>query len=139
MTPLIDVVFQLLIFFVCTVEFSTREDILQARLPASDKDAQARQQTTEELDLGRIDIDVSNKEVVLRFQGKSTEIGKPESAEALEELRHRLREWVHIDPKIPVRIRCQPDAATGTMVRVYDACLQAGAADVGLTPPADQP
>jgi biopolymer transport protein ExbD len=129
MTPMIDVVFQLLIFFVCTVEFSKREDVLAANLvPVTGVPSK----TTHELDLGRIEIDVSATEVVTRFQGRAKALGEPGDQRVLRQLVQQLQDWSRVSHRIPVRIQGQLDTPTGVLVQVYDACLQAGFADVGI-------
>jgi biopolymer transport protein ExbD len=131
MTPMIDVVFQLLIFFVCTVEFQRAEDELEANLPPQEG-AGIAPKSPEELDLGRIDIAISREAVTIRFQGRTKAFAKPDSDSAWTALRQQLEAWRRIDAKIPVHISCQPDVPTGLPLRVYDLCVQAGFTDVGL-------
>ncbi len=136
MTPMIDVVFQLLIFFVCIVEFQKSEEMLEANLPPLGQGPKQVQKTPQELDLGRIEVDVAKDRVVASFQGRTRELDKPEGDDALAQLKQLLDEWTRVDRHIPARIQCKPDVPTGTLLRVYDACLQAGLADVRL---ANQP
>src|SRR5262245_17096130 len=137
MTPMIDVVFQLLIFFVCTVEFQKSEELLEANLPALGRGPKSVAKTPQELDLGRIEVEVARDRVEVALQGRKHEVGKPDSDEALAHLTKQLQEWTRIDRHIPARIQCKPDVPTGTLLRVYDACLQAGLADVRLASPKD--
>jgi biopolymer transport protein ExbD len=136
MTPMIDVVFQLLIFFVCTVEFLRPEQLLDARLPPTSRSVGPLPQTPQELDLGRIEVEVGRRELLVRFQGRTRRYADPDSPETLNELIQQLQRWIQLEPKIPVRIAGQPDVPTGAMLRVYDACLRAGIADIRL---ADNP
>ncbi len=136
MTPMIDVVFQLLIFFVCTVEFQRREEMLEANLPALGRGPKPVAKTAQELDLGRIEVEIAREGVVASFQGRTRELPKPDGeeslAQSLAQLSKQLQEWTRVDRHIPVRIQCKPDVPTGTLLRVYDACLQAGLTDVRL-------
>jgi biopolymer transport protein ExbD len=129
MTPMIDVVFQLLIFFVCTVEFQRAEQQLAAALPPP---GPGTARTLNELDLGRIDITASPAEIRIRFQGRTITIPQPDADAALVQLRDQLQTWSRIDTAIPVRVRCDGEVPTGVLLRVYDACLQSGFKDVGI-------
>jgi biopolymer transport protein ExbD len=129
MTPMIDVVFQLLIFFVCTVEFQRPDDVLDTVLPAAERPGPGRAQSEAELDLGRIELTLSREAVTSRFQGRSTT--HPLGA-GLDRLKQHLASWAAIDRRIPVRVHCADDVPTGAMVQVYDLCLQAGLTEVGL-------
>lgn len=130
MTPMIDVVFQLLIFFVCTVEFERSEEVLPTRLPPVTRAGAIS--SPQEQDLGRIDVEVSREAVNMRFQGRTRSVPLGDVTELLTALQQQLRDWMRVDRRIPVRIAGKPDVATGTLLQVYDACLQTGAEDVGL-------
>ncbi len=132
LTPMIDVVFQLLIFFVCTVQFQRPEAGLDTNLKAIGGRG-AGQASDTEMDLGRIDVVVLVEAVEVRFQGRTRSFSSPDSSAALRELMNQLQAWTRVDRNIPVRIDCRPEVPTGAMLRVYDACLQAGLTNVGLS------
>jgi biopolymer transport protein ExbD len=131
MTPMIDIVFQLLIFFVCTVEFQRSEEVLEANLPPLQGPGIASK-SSEELDLGRIDVAIHSDKVSIRFQGRTRSFPTIEKDSWLALLRRQLEVWCRIDAKIPVRIACQAEVPTGVPLQVYDLCLQVGFKDVGL-------
>ncbi|MEX2186752.1 MAG: biopolymer transporter ExbD [Pirellulales bacterium] len=54
MAPMIDIVFQLLIFFICTANYATIEEILPSRFAATSGAAEAAIVDPRELDLERI-------------------------------------------------------------------------------------
>ena len=131
MTPMIDVVFQLLIFFVCTVEFERSEEVLPATPPPVQGGTGVGHSPPEQ-DLGRVDVEVTADAVNARFQGRARTFPLAKDDPALEPLQQQLRDWTRVDRRIPVRIACKPDVATGTLLQVYDACVQTGLEDVGL-------
>jgi biopolymer transport protein ExbD len=133
MTPMIDVVFQLLIFFVCTVEFQRAEDVLEAAIPAEGPGA--AQRSPEELDLGKIEVTITRATVDVRFQGRLRRFPFADVDADTTPLQRQLETWQRIDARIPVRIGCQPDVPTGVPLRVYDLCLQVGFKDVALANP----
>jgi biopolymer transport protein ExbD len=132
LTPMIDVVFQLLIFFVCTVEFQRQEEQLQTRLPVEQAAGSGGSRSREELDFGRIDVEVTPDEVIAKFQGQVRRYPNADSEAALGPLLDQLRAWTRAEPRIPVRLAGTADAPTGVILQVYDGCLQAGLQDVGL-------
>jgi biopolymer transport protein ExbD len=132
MTPMIDVVFQLLIFFVCTVEFQRQEELLRTQLPPVTQQGTAAVRTPEEQDLGRIAVDVTAEALVARFQGRSRHLPNVNGEVPLGALLQQLRDWTRLEPRVPVRIACSPDVPTGTLLQVYDACVQTGLQDVGI-------
>jgi len=132
MTPMIDIVFQLLIFFVCTVEFQRAEDVLEANVPPLEGPGVATK-SPEELDLGRIEIAIHSDEISVRFQGRTRSFPTTDKDASLAPLRRQLEVWRRIDTKIPVRIACRAEVPTGVPLQVYDLCLQVGFTDVGLS------
>lgn len=135
MTAMIDVVFQLLIFFVCTVQFQKREDLLDANLPLPGQGRTATVQTEPERDLGRIEVDITATALKTSFEGQMKQFPTSAEDQALGGLMDQLKDWTRHEAGIPVRIQCQPDVPTGAMLRVYDACRRAGLTDVRLAEP----
>jgi len=131
LTPMIDVVFQLLIFFVCTVEFQRPEEKLAARLPPP-SGRTGSTASPQELDLGRIDILIRARSITTRFQGREHLIDHVGDQVDLQPLRSQLRAWAELEPRIPVRISGSAAAPTGLVLRVYDVAVQSGMKDVGL-------
>lgn len=132
MTPMIDVVFLLLIFFVCASIGQIRELILATRLAAGGiapaetlppPEAPPPQQYwlyLKHAPGGRTVYEINNA----RF----------ENAAALAQALSALAEWAAADPLI---LDIEPDVPAGDMIRVYDTARRAGfqsiqfAADAG--------
>jgi biopolymer transport protein ExbD len=117
MTPLIDVVFQLLIFFICATTGHIRELILPADLAAG---------------VGSAAVEVVEKPlgevwVRLRRDGDLTvanlEGTDYEDAARLAEV---LKALSQAAPEIPVILEVAEDVPLGDVVRVYDLCRAGG-------------
>ena len=107
MTPMIDVVFQLLIFFVVTLH---QEDILSrlmASRPAPDKKADPEQQP----DLINIEI----------FRGGFIVKGRVVS---LEELDRQMRNYAAMSTTANVLLRCTRDSPHQYLVQALDICAK---------------
>ena len=107
MTPMIDVVFQLLIFFVVTLH---QEDILSrlmASRPAPDKNANPEQQP----DLINIEI----------FRGGFIVKGRVVS---LEELDRQMRNYAAMSKTANVLLRCTRDSPHQYLVQALDICAK---------------
>ncbi len=107
MTPMIDVVFQLMIFFIVTIK---QEDIfskLNANRPAPNATPSAQ---TEENDT-QIKIDVGPRGVVFNGRGMS-----------LKELDSNIKKLASSSTKSTVLVRCSLDSYHGTLVQVLDIC-----------------
>jgi hypothetical protein len=116
------------------VEFQKMEDVLPANVAASPAGQRQAQKTTEELDLGPIDIEVSAAGITARFQGRIKSFDRPAAEETLAAVRNQLKSWLDIERRLPVRIAGRADVATGLLLRVYDTTLEAGAVHVSLSP-----
>ena len=107
MTPMIDVVFQLMIFFIVTIK---QEDIfskLNANRPAPNATPSAQ---TEENDT-QIKIDVGPRGVIFNGRGMS-----------LKDLDGNIRKLAASSTKSTVLVRCSLDSYHGTLVQVLDIC-----------------
>lgn len=110
MTPMIDVVFQLLIFFIVTLK---QEDILShldVSRPAPDPNAKQEEQVTDLLT-----ILVYNEGFVLK--------GRPMS---LRQLDRRLTRIATYSKTMSVIIKCTSDSPHAYLVQLLDLCAKAG-------------
>jgi len=110
MTPMIDVVFQLLIFFIVALK---QEDILSHLdifRPSSDPE-QKKEEQVEDL----LTIIVHREGFVLR--------GRRVSARTIEKHLGRLASY---SKKISVIIKCSPDSQHSKLVQVLDVCSKVG-------------
>ena len=110
MTPMIDVVFQLMIFFVVTIK---QEDIfskLNANRPAPNTNSSSSESNDTQI---KIDIGYSG----LIFNGRGVR---------MSELKSNLKQLSGMSKNATVLIRCTMDSPHGKLVDVLDACNQYG-------------
>lgn len=116
MTPMIDIVFLLLIFFVCTASFQIVESILPSPLSLPGAADVELPTEPEDAELERILITVAQSE-------KRTQLavnGQPcASADQLAQL---LNELARIDNNLPVLLDISDDTTLGFAIDVYDRC-----------------
>jgi len=117
LTPMIDVVFTLLVFFMLATTFAERERLLDLELPYAASAADAKKPTSQELV-----INVAREGKVF-VDGKSLE--EPQLARMLSDTARQ-------DRRTMVTIRGDRRGAYDGIVHVLDACLQAGLVDVSL-------
>lgn len=116
-SPLIDVVFQLLLFYAVTTQFVADERLL-LQLPEARTADQAAVQS----------VEVS--EVVITAEG---EILLGDQVVSMEELEESLRRSVAADPDRLLTIRGDRGAHYGTVIRVLDLARDVGAQGVNLS------
>ena len=107
MTPMIDVVFQLLIFFIVTLK---QEDIL-ARLEVNRPAPEQRIPPKEDIEL--LTVQVYNKGFVL--QGKKV---------TLEELGRQMAKVASLNKNVSVIIKCTADSPHAFLMQALDMCAQ---------------
>jgi biopolymer transport protein ExbD len=141
MTPMIDVTFLLLIFFLCTIKFKTLEGKLSAYLP---KDVGVNTSSAEPIEKVEILIKVTNvgRKVVLNpdgsikgdwdGEGRFDYVGRellyaigPRKTTDLAEIRSRLKDLHKADPERPATIDARKNTIYGDIVPVLDAALEA--------------
>lgn len=143
MTPMIDVTFQLLIFFMLTIEFKQLEGKLAAYLP---KDVGVNQSEAEPKE---------KVEIVLRVAAEGTKLDPvsggawtgegpfkfgddrkidisigPRTTRDLEEVKRRLKELKLLDDERPATIDAYPGTVYEDVIKVLDVVLLADYTDV---------
>ncbi|MFM9960471.1 MAG: ExbD/TolR family protein [Planctomycetaceae bacterium] len=118
MTPMIDVIFQLLIFFVCASAGQTVESHLPTELAAGSVESVAP-----------IEVERPFGEVWLRLKPRAdgvtlVELNDREYADD-PSLRKTLLALAETTPEIPVILDIEGAVPLGEVVRVYDACQSA--------------
>ena len=119
MTPMIDVVFLLLIFFVCTASFRAVEQIVPAALatPASGATAAAR------------DVQPDLERIVIQLRqagGRLSWTVNQRPYDSLDQVREQLAAIARIDPTLPVIFNVDGAVAIVYVIELYDACHLAG-------------
>lgn len=119
MTPMIDVVFQLLVFFICTVNFEVIEDLLPTNLAVAGSTATA----------APIDVEPDLEHVVVKASLRDGHVQwmvNQRPCNSLGEVRNVLEVVAQIDKSLPVILDVEPDVPLGDMIDVYDLCRLAG-------------
>ena len=116
MTPMIDVVFQMIIFFVCTVQLEKEAINELIRLP----DSPYGPMVTEAKDPRTITIEVDDRGRIFIARTPLSE------AKLRKVLKKTVLDYGRFGPSIPIRIRAAGGAERAHVKRVLDACTSAG-------------
>ncbi len=120
MTPMIDVIFLLLIFFVCTASFQALEEILPTNLSLPGAIA-ADVPVDPELE----DLDEIVVKILWRKGRASWQINRRDYVR-LDRVRAVLRAAAQIKVDLPVILDPAPDVPLEAVIDVYDLCRQIG-------------
>ena len=125
MTPMIDVVFQLLIFFMCGMKFKTQEGRLEAYLPATAKDSTPPVETPIEV---RVQLIMkSDNEVGILIQGAR--------CPSFALLYAKLADLGRVSRALPVVIDGAPDVPYAAVLTALDACVSAKLTKISFAQP----
>ncbi|MBL9123822.1 MAG: biopolymer transporter ExbD [Planctomycetaceae bacterium] len=119
MTPMIDVVFQLLIFFVCTTNFQVLEELLPSNLLGPGSVAAAAVPPELE-DLEEVVIKLTVEQGAPRWQVNQRAYTR------WTELRSVLAALAGLSSDLPVILDISPDVSLGNVIDLYDLCRLAG-------------
>jgi biopolymer transport protein ExbD len=119
MTPMIDVIFNLLIFFVCTVSFQPPEEVLPTHLSALGVAASVPRPPE------IVDFDDVVVKVLLRGEDLVWEINREPYA-SLAQVRDVLASIAGVKRDLPVIIDAQGEVPLGSVIDIYDLCRLAG-------------
>ncbi len=123
MTPMIDVVFNLLIFFVCASALNIQELVLKAQMGSAQAEpftAAAAAEASQALPVDEIRVGLSRGQrgqLVMRLNGTDYE--------SFPALREVLLELAELAPESPVVLDVEGDVEAGDVLRVYDTCRSA--------------
>lgn len=123
MTPMIDVVFLLLIFFVCTASFQAMELILPSNLLVSGGDS---------LDVP-LEPPEDLEEIVVELTGGPGEVNylvNERACSSLSEVGELLEAYATIDATLPVIIDCGDAVPLAEAIAVYDQIRRLGLTQV---------
>ena len=131
MTPMIDVVFLLLIFFVCASVGQVRESVLPTELAAGSIESLQTPQPPPPL--GEVWLNVlrtsDGKTVVELNQREYTDFSQ---------LQETLMNLAELAPEIPVILDIEPDVVLEEMIHVYDTCRAAGFESISFAADAEK-
>jgi len=145
MTPMIDVVFQLLIFFMLTIKFKTLEGKLAAYLP---KDVGVNTSPATPKEKVEIKLKVEKEGTKLDPRSDDPWIGQgafrygpdrvikysigPKSTTKLDEAAQRLRELFKADPTQPATMDPYPGTVYADVILILDEALKIGYRDISF-------
>ncbi|MBN2473059.1 MAG: biopolymer transporter ExbD [Pirellulales bacterium] len=132
MTPMIDVIFLLLIFFVCTASFQPPEEILPTRLSlpgAIDSDVPI---DPDVIDLGEIVVRV------LWREGRAQWLINEVNYTQLAEIRAVLLSVKRVKTDLPVILDVEPAVPMEDVIDVYDLCRAIGLETVRFAASAEE-
>jgi biopolymer transport protein ExbD len=132
MTPMIDVVFLLLVFFLVTASFEEPEGRLAANVVVEAKPGAGGSP----LDAPPPDLDEVLVVGTREGDGVRWVVGERRAADAAE-LATLLRDLAGVARDLPVTIDAGPDVPLGAIVEAYDAARAAGLPKVRLAASAD--
>ncbi|QDU81503.1 Biopolymer transport protein ExbD/TolR [Polystyrenella longa] len=115
MTPMIDVVFLLLIFFVCASAGRLKEFLLPTPLAAGNVESQTPNEKRPPVDRAWITLDQTTEGVSL------IKINDRELS-SLDELETNLRELASFTTEMPVIIDAGDEVTMQTVLEIYDLC-----------------
>ena len=122
MTPMIDVVFLLLVFFVWTASFQTIEYVLDSQVTAAQgTDSTDPPESTPPTDF--------NEDIVVRIESEDGSLVwtvNQRSAQSLEDVRNRLNRLAEVDASAKVILHPDPAVALEFVIGAYDAAQLAG-------------
>ena len=125
MTPMIDVTFQLIIVFLCSMKFRTLDEKIEAHLP--DLGINSQWQKVQRLEtVARIRLDRPAGAAAARLWLHGEALGSTADGEALwTRLGERLTAMRVRDPDLVGEIDASPDVEHGEVVRAVDGLLGA--------------
>ncbi len=142
MTPMIDVVFLLLIFFVCTASFQIIEETLPTRLSAPGA-VETDQIPEEDLDREEVVVKIlprtgGPQDSGPRAGGAVTWIVGEQACVSLADVENRFRALAGIDLNLPIILDVDGRVHLGHVVAVWDLCRLAGFDRIQFSVPAGE-
>ena len=132
MTPMIDVVFLLLIFFVCTASFQMPELILPSNLQLPGTSTEPLPLELDKMELERIVVRITRSR---NSAGANPSPGdhylirytlNDQPCQSLAQLGELLQTLAGIDASLPVVLDSAGEVPLGSAIDVYDTCRLAG-------------
>ena len=121
MTPMIDVVFLLLVFFVWTASFQTIEYVLDSQIAA--------QQGTNPTEDTQLTPPTDNEDVLVRIESVAGELVwsvSQRSATSLADVKERLMRLADVDASVKVILHPDPEVPLEFVIGAFDAAQLAG-------------
>lgn len=120
MTSMIDVIFLLLIFFVCTANLNAVEEILPTQFSFSGANVSLIEPDPNFIDLKYARIRISYEKRVPHWQVEG------QSCRTVQDVQDLLARIARTKPDLPVIIACDPVVPWGNVIDTYDICRSVG-------------
>jgi len=120
MTPMIDVIFLLLIFFVCTASFQPPEQVLPTQVSLPGAVATELPPPEELLDLDELVIGLKWSDAAPAWEINGRRYGD------LAQVRAVLEATQEVQPGLPVILKVEPRVPMEHVVDLYDLCRAVG-------------
>ncbi|MCA9213135.1 MAG: biopolymer transporter ExbD [Planctomycetales bacterium] len=130
MTPMIDVVFLLLVFFVWTASFQSVELLLPSRLSVSSESGDNTEVSLEHIDVEQVIIrllSANDGDDALQWRVNDEPLGN------LDQVRQRLAAVAMVRTDIPVIVDPDDSVKLGPVIDVYDSAMQVGFENIQFT------
>ena len=127
MTPMIDVVFLLLVFFVWTASFQTIEYVLDSQVAAAEGNAAQKTEPSPATDF--------DEPIVVRIESEGGGLVwsvNQRSAQSLQDVRNRLKSLADVDASAKVILHPDPAVALEFVIGAFDAAQLAGFTQVAF-------
>ena len=122
MTPLIDVIFLLMIFFIMTLKYLVPEGVLENQLPGRAEEATAERQ--KDWEVVRIHVARGKDRPQVYLQGR-----------VVSGLRDLLENLNRLPRDVIVVIEPEPKVAYRHVISVFDTCVKANKTNISFTIP----
>lgn len=122
MTPMIDVIFQLLIFFLCTAGFAAGEAILPTDLPNAGAVQTAPARPRKDVEIVRVEMSGDENSLQLRVNGQPVT--------DMDELLQRLQAVAEVARDTPVVLDVEASVLLGHVIDAYDGALTSGLSSI---------
>jgi biopolymer transport protein ExbD len=127
MTPMIDVVFQLMIFFVCTASFNLTEFVLPSRITAQESGGSEAALDPREADLERVVLAATRETGQTKWRMNDRVCRDvAELRGLLGQLRRQMSQLGTDLTELPVIFDIDRPVPLGDVIDVYDACRVEG-------------
>ena len=130
MTPMIDVVFLLLIFFVWTASFHAIEYDLPSQVLSLEASGQGQQVDVIEQDFGKVEVEIEY------FENRPLWTINGQPTDRWNEVERKMQQVAGIKTDVPVVIDPAGPVPLGVVIDVYDLSLAVGFEDIQFVAPA---
>ena len=133
MTPMIDVVFLLLIFFVWTASFHAVEYDLPSQVLSMEASSQGQQADPIVEDFGKVEVEIEY------FESRPLWTINGQPTDRWSEVERKMQQVAGIKTDVPVVIDPAAPVPLGVVIDVYDLSLAVGFQDIQFVAPAPTP